>query len=235
VSARGGWVLVPGWGADEVAFAAVQARLPRVATRVVGWDAVLARGGAAVEEACLALGPGPVRLAGWSLGALLALEAAIAAPGRHAGLALIAGTARFCGDGEEHPGVTPRALRALAARLGREPAAAVRGFAAWCAAPDGGDAAGGWWSAQAGRFAPQALARGLDALAALDLRGGLAALRAPVRLLHGERDGVVPVAAAAALAARCADGRLTVLPGRGHALPFTAPDEIAALLAGFEA
>jgi pimeloyl-[acyl-carrier protein] methyl ester esterase len=56
-----------------------------------------------------------------------------------------------------------------------------------------------------------------------------------VRLLHGERDGLVPVAAASALAARCEDARLTVLPGRGHALPFTAPDELAALLAGFEA
>lgn len=231
----GGWVLVPGWGADAGAFAAVQARLPGIATRVVCWDEACARGRVAIEEACAALGPGPVRLAGWSLGALLVLDAAAAAPGRHAGLALVAGTARFCDDGRGHPGAAPRALRAMAARLRRDAPAVVRGFAAACAAPDGGEEAGAWWSAQAARFGPAALARGLDALDLLDLRGGLAALRLPVRLLHGERDGVVPVAAAEALAAGCADARLTVLPGRGHALPFTAAAEVAALLAGLGA
>jgi pimeloyl-[acyl-carrier protein] methyl ester esterase len=225
------WVLVPGWGADGSAFDGVRARLPGTATRVVGWEAVLARGSAAIEEACAALGPGPVGLAGWSLGALLALEAARAAPGRHAGLALVAATARFCADGEGHPGADPRALRAMSARLARDAGAVLRGFAAACAAPDGGDAAAAWWAAQAARHAAAALARGLDALATLDLRGGLAGLRIPVRLVHGERDAVVPVAAAAALAERCPDARLTVLPGRGHALPFTAPEDLAAVLA----
>lgn len=230
----GGWVLLPGWGADATAFADVQARLPGIATRVVGWDAILARGPAAIEEACAALG-GPVRLAGWSLGALLALDAAAAAPGRHAGLVLVAATARFCGDGEGHPGAEPRALRAMAARLARDAGPVLRAFAARCAAPDGGEAAAAWWAAQAGRFAPHDLARGLDALAALDLRGALPALRLPVSVVHGAGDAVVPVAAAAALAERCPDARLTVLPGRGHALPFTAPAELAALLAGLDA
>lgn len=226
------WVLVPGWGADAVAFDAVRARLPGIATRVVGWDDLCVRGHAALEEACAALGPGPVGLAGWSLGALLALEAALAAPGRHAALALVAATARFCGDGEGHPGAEPRALRAMSARLGRDRDAVVGAFAATCAAPDGGAEAGAWWEAQAARFDTGALARGLAALAALDLRGGLAALPAPVRILHGEADAVVPAAAAAALAKACPDGRLALVPGRGHALPFTAPDEVAALIAG---
>lgn len=230
----GGWVLVPGWGADGTAFDRVVARLPGVAVRVVGWEAVLERGGAAIEEACAALGPGPVRLAGWSLGALLALDAALGAPGCHAGLALISATARFCGDGEGHPGAAPATLRAMSARLARDRAAVLDGFAAACAAPDGGDAAGAWWAAQARRHAPAALSRGLAALAAFDLRDWLAALHVPVRLLHGERDGIVPLAAAEALAAGCADARLTVLPGRGHALPFTAPGDVAALLAGFD-
>jgi pimeloyl-[acyl-carrier protein] methyl ester esterase len=227
-----GWVLLPGWGADASTFDAVRARLAGIATRVVGWDEVGLRGREVVDEACAALGPGPVGLAGWSLGALLALDAAIAAPGRYAALALVAGTARFCADGEGHPGTEPRALRAMTARLARDRDGVLRGFAAACAAPDGGAGGGAWWAAQAARFGADALARGLAALAALDLRADLAALRIPVRLLHGEQDGVVPAAAAAALAARCADGRLSVLPGRGHALPFTAPAEVAALLAG---
>lgn len=231
MTSGGGWILVPGWGADATAFDRVRARLAGQAIRVVGWEALLARGRGAIDEAAAALGPGPVRLAGWSLGALLALDAALAAPGRFAALALIAGTARFCGDGEGHPGAAPRALGAMRARLSREREGVLRGFAAACAAPDGGGEGAAWWEAQAARFDPDALAGGLAALATLDLRGDLPALRLPVRLVHGERDAVVPLAAAAALATRCPDARLTVLPGRGHALPFTAPDAVASLLA----
>jgi pimeloyl-[acyl-carrier protein] methyl ester esterase len=233
VTSAGGWVLVPGWGTDGEAFAEVIALLPGTETRVVGWDEILARGGVAVAEACDALGPGPVRLAGWSLGALLALDAALAAPGRHAGLALVAGTPRFCADGEGHAGADPRALRAMAARLPRDRGAVLRAFGAACAAPDGGESASAWWEAQAARFRPEVLGRGLAALTELDLRGRVVGLRLPVRMLHGERDAVVPVEAAIAAAGRFPDARLTVLPGRGHALPHTAPGAVAALLAGF--
>jgi pimeloyl-[acyl-carrier protein] methyl ester esterase len=228
-------VLVPGWGAGGDAFAAVLARLPGAAARVVGWDDLLVRGGAALEEACAGLGPGPIRIAGWSLGALLALEAALAAPGRFAGLVLVAGTARFCADGEGHPGAEPRALRAMTARLGRDPAPVLRAFAERCAAPEGGEAAAGWWQAQASRFGAAALGRGLEVLASLDLRARAGELRIPVRMVHGEDDEVVPVAAAAALAASLPGARLTVLPGRGHALPHGAASEVAALLAELDA
>ena len=228
--ARGGFVLVPGWGAGPGAFEEVLARVPGIAARVVGWDELLARGDAALAEACAALGPGPVRIAGWSLGALLALDAALAAPGRFAGVALVAGTARFCADGEGHPGAEPRALRAMAARLSRDPDAVRRAFAAACGAPEGG-AAAAWWEAQAAGFAAPALRRGLEALAALDLRRRAGALRVPVRLVHGGADAVVPPAAAAALAASLPDARLRVLPGHGHALPHTAPAAVAATLA----
>ncbi len=230
MTSGGGWVLVPGWGAGADAFAAVLSCVPGTAARVVGWDDLLVRGDAAVADACAALGPGPVRLAGWSLGAMLALEAALASPGRFAGLVLVSGTARFCADGDGHPGADRRALRAMTARLGRDRHAVVRAFAEACAAPEDAGASG-WWEAQAARFDPSALARGLAALGALDLRSRVGALQLPVRLLHGERDAVVPRAAAAALSALLPDARLTVVEGRGHALPWTAPAEVAALLA----
>jgi pimeloyl-[acyl-carrier protein] methyl ester esterase len=232
VTSAGGWVLVPGWGADAEAFAGVCARLPGIPVRVVGWDEALVRGPAAVAAASDALGPGPVRLAGWSLGALLALEAALALPGRHAALALVSATARFCGDGEGHPGTAPRALRAMRLRLARDRAGVLGEFAARSAAPDGAAAERDAWRVQADRFTAETLARGLEALAALDLRDRLAALRAPVRMLHGACDGIVPAAAASTTATAFPDARLTILPGRGHALPLSAPGEVAALLAG---
>jgi pimeloyl-[acyl-carrier protein] methyl ester esterase len=227
----GGWILVPGWGAGADAFDEVLRRLPGVPARAVGWDELLVRRDETLAEACAALGPGPVRIAGWSLGALLALDAALAAPGRFAAVAIVSGTARFCADGEGHPGAEPRALRAMSARLARDPDAVRRSFAASCAAPDGGEAAAAWWLAQAERFSPDALTRGLAALAALDLRSRSGALRLPVRMLHGERDAVVPFAAAAQLAASLPDARLTALAGCGHALPRSAPAAVAALLA----
>jgi pimeloyl-[acyl-carrier protein] methyl ester esterase len=230
-SLTGGWILVPGWGAGRDAFAAILTHLPGTAARVVGWDELLDRGDAALADACAALGPGPVRIAGWSLGALLALDAVLAAPGRFAGLALVSGTGRFCADGEGHPGAEPRALRAMSARLARDPDGVRRAFAEACAAPSGGEEAAGWWEAQAARFGGPALARGLEALATLDLRARAGALRIPVRLVHGEADGVVPLAAARALAASLPQARLHALPGHGHALPYTAAAAVAAALA----
>jgi pimeloyl-[acyl-carrier protein] methyl ester esterase len=229
------WVLVPGWGADATAFDAVRSRLPGIATCVVGWDEICGRGPVALQEAGAAIGPGPVGLAGWSLGALLALDAALAAPGRYAALALVSGTARFCGDGEGHPGPELRTLRLMSARLARDRSAVLRSFAHSCAAPDGGADAGRWWMAQASGFATDALARGLTALGTLDLRSGLATLSGRVRLIHGDADGIVPLAAAAELAAACPDAQVRVVPGRGHALPFTAAIEVAQLLLEVEA
>ncbi len=56
-------------------------------------------------------------------------------------------------------------------------------------------------------------------------------LALPVEILHGTADEVVPYEAHSAAAARLIPGaRLTPLPGRGHMLHHTAPDEIIAAI-----
>ena len=61
--------------------------------------------------------------------------------------------------------------------------------------------------------------------------GGLEAIDAPVLIIAGERSPAVIPAIAEALAARLADvGRATV-PGAGHMLPLTHPEETAGLIA----
>lgn len=56
------------------------------------------------------------------------------------------------------------------------------------------------------------------ALVASDWGFDLGAVRAPVRLWHGDEDRAVPVAAAHALAARLPDAQLSLHPGEGHFL-----------------
>ncbi|MGD0220384.1 MAG: alpha/beta hydrolase [Acidimicrobiales bacterium] len=56
-----------------------------------------------------------------------------------------------------------------------------------------------------------------------DYRASLARLSCPVELVWGEEDAVVPVEVARRALPAIASGRLTVLPGVGHFVPTTAP------------
>jgi pimeloyl-ACP methyl ester carboxylesterase len=63
-------------------------------------------------------------------------------------------------------------------------------------------------------------------IAALDLSAGLGRIGAPVLLVQGELDGVVPAAAARATAASIPDCEYVELPGCGHVVPFERPAEL---------
>ena len=61
-------------------------------------------------------------------------------------------------------------------------------------------------------------------------RRGIGAITCPVLLLHGERDRVVPVAAARAIARANPSWTLVVLPGAGHVPQLEAADESAGVI-----
>ncbi|MGK7863028.1 alpha/beta fold hydrolase [Falsiroseomonas sp. E2-1-a4] len=61
----------------------------------------------------------------------------------------------------------------------------------------------------------------------------LATIQAPVLLLWGERDGMVPASHAADYQRVLPDSRLVVLPGLGHVPMEEAPEAVAAALRGF--
>lgn len=63
-----------------------------------------------------------------------------------------------------------------------------------------------------------------------DQRDRLHALRMPVQLLCGSADAVTPLAASQEMAAAVVQGRLDVVEGAGHLLPFEHPDRVANLL-----
>lgn len=163
---------------------------------------------------------------GWSLGGLRALAQAEA----RTPLVLISATARFCGDGEAWPGLPAANLRALQRQVKRAPADALRGFHRICA---GDDTPADLIAARVQRSLALELESGLQALADLDVRPLLARCTAPILLLHGARDRVIPIEAARATAALLPNATLREHPTAGHDLPLTEVDWIAERMTEF--
>ena len=171
--------------------------------------------------------PTATHLCGWSLGALVAMRWALDRPTQVRRLALIAATPRFpAGEGWEagsaigdleafaralhadYRGTLERfiALQAMGSPAPRKVVADFRRRLAHAAAPD-----------------IDALDAGLRILANTDLRSEVGALAQPTLLLHGERDAVVPEAAAEWLVQTLPNGHLTVIPAAGHG-PFVSQE-----------
>lgn len=163
---------------------------------------------------------------GWSLGGLLALAAApSASPAR---LVLVGSTPRFVqGEGWPHA-LAASVLEGFAEELERDYRATLLRFLALQAR--GSERAREELRGLReilfahGEPAPAALRGGLSILRESDLRPALSKIEVPVLVLHGERDMLVPVAAAAAMAEQLPGGRLALIPGAGHAPFLSHPD-----------
>lgn len=168
---------------------------------------------------------------GWSLGAQVALAAALsgAAP---AGLVLLSATPRFVTGPDWTGAMAPEALSALRERVRRDPVRGIRRFLGLLGQ-------GGPVDAEAARTLrqrladaghdPESLIAGLDWLADTDLRPDLPRLQVPSWWVGGEHDPLVPPAATRA-GAELAGGTVVSLPGAGH-MPFiTHPDALLPVL-----
>ncbi len=171
--------------------------------------------------------PGPHILLGWSLGGMLALEAAARQPDRVRALVLVATTARFTLASDWLHGLPPAELRALGRALRDDLATGLQGFRALSAA--GRDRS----APTPGHALPDplpALAPLLDGLRYLketDHRPLLPRIACPALVVHGREDAVIPLAAGQALAAGLPSAQLVVCEGIGHDLPLRAPEAVA--------
>jgi pimeloyl-ACP methyl ester carboxylesterase len=150
-------------------------------------------------------------LFGTSFGSLVALEVALASPGRLAGLVLCSAIASGA--------MIPQLYAAFAgALLAPRPVG-------WIAAPLaarvlGGGAldreARGELVRQARLVSPAEMFRRVNALLGTDLTAALPLLEVPVLVVHGTRDLIVPVKAARRMARALPAWRYREIPGAGH-------------------
>ncbi len=174
-------------------------------------------------------------LAGWSLGGMLALEAALRQPQKVRGLVLIGTAARFCSGSGQAEGTAPAVLRAMIAALPSLPRAVLTEVFRLTAAPFEMTAL----ELEAQLEAALALGvphlqAGLRLLLQTDLRDRLPALDVPTFVLHGEQDRIMPSVLGRALADVLPQARLTVFERIGHDLPLRAAGQVTAAMREFE-
>jgi pimeloyl-[acyl-carrier protein] methyl ester esterase len=174
---------------------------------------------------------------GWSLGAQIAIRAAIDAPEQVGRLVLVAGTPRFV-QGDDWPHAMARAtFEQFAASLAADHAGALERFLALQVR--GADHARETLRSlrqevhQRPRPRDSALDDGLQLLLETDLRLELRRLPQPTLWLLGERDTLVPAAMGDELAVLQPDADVLVIGGAAHAPFLSHPARSRALLARF--
>lgn len=174
---------------------------------------------------------------GWSLGGVVALAAALAAPERITRLVLTASTPRFVQTAGWPHAQTEASVARFEARLRSDYHGVVRDFLALQVLGDE--------RAQAtlhelkarvldgGEPAPAALATGLAVLRATDLRVAAGALAVPLLGISGTMDRLTPAAALEWLCAAVPDGRHLAVAKSAHAPFLSHPDDFCLALEGF--
>ncbi|AKS43181.1 pimeloyl-ACP methyl ester esterase BioH [Wenzhouxiangella marina] len=176
-------------------------------------------------------------LAGWSLGGLLALKAALARPGQLKGLILIAATPCF-GQRPHWPhGVAPALVGQLAHELEVGPEQVLNRFLAL--EVHGSEHAAADLKLlrkvafRYGLPRDSALHAGLNMLKANDLSEQLGELDLPVLLIGGRRDKLVSFEALEATHERLPNSRLVRIPGAAHAPFLTDAEAVAHAITDF--
>jgi pimeloyl-[acyl-carrier protein] methyl ester esterase len=181
--------------------------------------------------------PEKVRVCGWSLGGQVALEMALLFPDQVERLVLTATTPCFTVREGWPWAVQREVLVEFAAALETDYEGTLRRFLALQAR--GADEAKTVLKRlremlfTRGRPDVQTLRAGLNILLESDLRGCVAAVKAPTLLLHGDRDLLTPVGAAHWLAEQMPAVRLEVLSGAAHAPFLSHPVEFTEIVTGF--
>ena len=158
---------------------------------------------------------GPSVLVGHSLGALVALEAALAWPDKVRSLVLCAAAPKMTVD--------PQVFRLLR----DDPEAFVPWLADHALSPRAKPAIRQAFLAATAPTSPAVAAADFEIVRATDLGGRTGELAGPITWLDGADDRIVPLALRAGRR-----GEIVTVPDAGHLLPIEAPAEIARLVVG---
>ncbi len=185
----------------------------------------------------LARAPARATWVGWSLGGLLALDAALRAPERLHRLVLMAATPRFLEAPDWPCGIARGTLGTFHRALLDDPRGTLHRFLVLqLRGGEGMRHSLRLLEAEINRHPPprpEALAAGLELLRSGDLRARLTELGIPSLWLFGARDTLVPAATAACLRALLPTAEIRTVPGAAHAPFLSHPDPLRQALAGF--
>ena len=174
---------------------------------------------------------------GWSLGAMVTLAAAAAAPERFEALVLAGGTPRFVREPGWECGMQPELLNNFAHELFDSPQRTMMRFLGLQVrgADNERETLKTLRSAVERRPVPasQALRTGLDILLHADLRVQLAEMEMPMLWLYGERDTLVSAATAAEIDRMSTVAETSVIAGAGHAPFLSHPQQCLNAMGGY--
>jgi len=165
---------------------------------------------------------------GWSLGGLVAMALAAHWPAKVARLVLVAANPRFVKAGDWPHAMDESLLADFAARLESNWQATLKHFTALQFHNVDDNKAHirrlNELLIAGGEPQPEGLRWGLAVLGGTDLRTLCRRIRCPVHLVFGERDRLVPPAAAGAMRALMPQATVSIIKGAGHA-PFISHPE----------
>ena len=173
-------------------------------------------------------------LCGWSLGSLLALQAASATPQHIKKLILVGGTPSFTQRADWPHAQPPALLDTFCDAIAADAAATLKRFIALFNQGDTQARLIGRTMIKQLLAAPlpdsDTLLTGLGWLRDIDLREQIASITVPSLLIHGENDPLMPLAAARWLKETLPNSQLEVFSGAAHAPFLNDPDRFAKLI-----
>jgi pimeloyl-[acyl-carrier protein] methyl ester esterase len=176
----------------------------------------------------------PPAIIGWSMGAIVALEACIKEQLNVGRIVGIAATARFCAA-EGYPfGLDSQVVRAVKMGLSKKAADIMRGFLGDVASPyQLPDDLMEKQIASSLSMGIETLSHGLQYLNDTDLRGSLGSLKIPLLVINGRRDRIVPWQAGEFLSNNVPRGAFIPDDESGHNLVLTNPNGLASHIRKF--
>ena len=153
----------------------------------------------------------PSVLVGWSMGGMIALEAAIRYPERIQALILINSTSCFVANDDYAEGVPAIQLRAMIQQMQQDANSVLTNFHAVMP-----DSARQTSLAYASELPPDQLIHDLLWLEQFDQRAGLSRVRCPVQIFSNPADPIIPPSASEYLAEALPESTLTPLNSPGH-------------------
>lgn len=171
---------------------------------------------------------------GWSLGAMLSMQIALLAPEKISRLILIGATPSFTQRGNWPHALSPELVDAFCQSVEQTPTETRQRFVALLNQGDrhARPLTRSMSRALATDHSPDAasLLVGLTWLRDIDLRAHIAKIKVPTLIIHGEKDPLMPMAAAAWLHEQLDGSQLEAIPGAAHAPFLHDPERFVALI-----